>query len=87
MKLKVNRHIVREFEYLLGICVIATLLVFVGLNFAQAKLGNWIYKEYSQPFLANGGIVAQHNNTTTKKLHIEYQVLKVPTSKTTAVKK
>lgn len=87
MKIKVNRHIVREFEYLLGICVIASLLVFIGLNYSQTKLGNWIYKEYSEPFLVNQGTVAQHNNTTTKKLHIEYQVLKVPTSKTTAAKK
>ena len=59
MKFKTNREQIRKFEYLLGGLLLAVLVTFYGLNLVQTKLGNWIYQEYTQPFLAQTPYIVQ----------------------------
>jgi hypothetical protein len=61
-----------------------------GYGLGVHSLTNYIYKTYSEPFLENQ-VIATHLQkklaTTIQTSQIEYQVLKVQGSKTTAVKK
>ncbi len=85
IKLNVNDKLVSIAKYELIVLVIAFGLL-------QMKIGivTYIDKNYLSLFLQNG-VLATHSPkqlaTTTQSLHIEYQVLKVPTSKTIGAKK
>lgn len=57
--MKINRYAIRELQYILLIGVVGMFGLFYGLQVTQAKLGNWIYKEYTQPFLAQTPYIVQ----------------------------
>jgi len=57
--MKINRYAIRELQYILLIGVVGMLGIFYGLKVTQAKLGNWIYQEYTEPFLAQAPYIVQ----------------------------
>ena len=70
--------------------LLALLGVSYGMLLGKNAIINYEYNTFTAPFLANG-VMATHSPsklaTTIQTSQIEYQVLKVQGSKTTAVKK
>ena len=59
MKYQITSKQFRKFELLLAVGLLSMLCLFYGLGIAQAKLGNWIFENYTRPFLALGPSIVQ----------------------------
>ena len=70
--------------------MIPVTLFVIGYSYSVAFATNYLTTTFTRPFLQNG-VIATHSPkklaTTIQTSLIQYQVLKVPTSKTTFAKK